>query len=64
MLIEYNNDKETSEIQTVALDFWGNVKHAQPIIYDRMMKARNAAVAPTTSEAEAKLLTHIGGPFN
>jgi hypothetical protein len=40
MVIEYDNDKETSKTETVALDFWGNARYAQPIIYDRMMDAR------------------------
>ena len=53
MIIEYN-DAETSEIQTVGLDFWNNTKHAQPIIYDRMNQARTMPIitekAPTQIE--------------
>jgi hypothetical protein len=57
-VIIYDNDKETSETQAVALDFWSNERYAQPIIYDRMMAARNAAAtqlqsAATTSTAAA-----------
>jgi hypothetical protein len=71
MLIEYDNDKETSNTQTVALDFWGNVKHAQPIIYDRMVKAKRMSTPiptpeePTrTQEQQEDPTRHIGGPFN
>jgi hypothetical protein len=57
-VIIYDNDKETSETQAVALDFWSNERYAQPIIHDKMMAARNAAAtqfqsAATTSTAAA-----------
>jgi hypothetical protein len=30
MVIEYDNDKETFKSETIALDFWGNTRYAQP----------------------------------
>jgi hypothetical protein len=59
MIIEYDNDKEASNTQAVALDFWSNARYAQPIIYDRMVKARTMST-PTPEEPTR----HVGGPFN
>jgi hypothetical protein len=51
-VIEYN-EAETSEIRMVALDFWANTKYAQPIIYEKMVDARQISSLSKSSNMES-----------
>jgi hypothetical protein len=53
MAIEYDNDKETSKSETIALDFWGNARYAQPLIYDRMVNSQHVSPLPKSSNVDA-----------
>jgi len=53
IVIEYDNDKETSKSETIALDFWGNARYAQPLIYDRMVNSQHVSSLPKSLSVDA-----------
>lgn len=63
MILQYDDGYGS---QTIVLDFWGNLKFAQPIIFNKMMAARTkvTANAEKITPSRETTIQKQGGPFN